>query len=39
MEAYETTLAPGDILAPLYDVVEARNANQNEFGEDGLVQT
>ena len=36
----ETTLAPGDILALYTDgVVEARNANQKEFGEDGLVQT
>ena len=36
----ETTLAPGDILALYTDgVVEARNANQKEFGEDGLVRT
>ena len=36
----ETTLAPGDILALYTDgVVEAMNANQEEFGEAGLVQT
>jgi sigma-B regulation protein RsbU (phosphoserine phosphatase) len=36
----ETTLAPGDILAFYTDgIVEATNANQEEFGEAGLVQT
>jgi serine phosphatase RsbU (regulator of sigma subunit) len=36
----ETTLAPGDILALYTDgVVEATNANQEEFGEARLVQT
>jgi serine phosphatase RsbU (regulator of sigma subunit) len=35
----ETTLAPGDILALYTDgVVEATNANQEEFGEARLVQ-
>jgi serine phosphatase RsbU (regulator of sigma subunit)/integral membrane sensor domain MASE1 len=35
----ETTLAPGDILVLYTDgVVEATNANQEEFGEAGLVQ-
>jgi serine phosphatase RsbU (regulator of sigma subunit)/integral membrane sensor domain MASE1 len=35
----ETTLAPGDYLAVYTDgVVEATNANQEEFGEAGLVR-
>ena len=36
----EITLAPGDILALYTDgVIEAKNANQEEFGETRLVQT